>query len=508
MHSKKQYPKQTNPNDPVHALFLSFCTYSGVNQRYKPLQEKFVTSARLAQTPEFSSCYPVKMKHTLHILGIGTLVLSARSANADIFHYNNFLLGARAQALGGAYSALSDDASGVVVNPAGTAFAKGTSVSLSGVALYQRRSVYQNVYSGQNFEEKARGLASPFFGGLVRLGGQKPLSGITLGFAIAAPDFLNSEENTSLSDTPDAKIIQYRRVQSQRSGTLIALGSLAFALGKETSFGLSAGAFDVDEKSVVTQTIYQGPFSYPQYQISSAYWNSSVHSHTRLLAQGFEANFGIRSVVFSQFSLGVVAKGRILTRQSFRSEKDSLEIWTRSDGKVVSKASSPSNDDPRFQGAPVLENSRIREKKPFRSWPMEYRLGLAWLPSSWFTASLEGSHHTASPSSVAGLSRAAVTNLYGGMEVVTFGKLVFRTGAFTNFDATSERDVLNALSRGETLDFLGVTGGLFLKLGKTEYGAHYGHQWGQGDAEKSPGKRSAVRSRLQVLNFTASQSFF
>lgn len=58
-----------------------------------------------------------------------------RQARADDNHYQNYLLGDRAAGLGGAFSAISDDASGAYYNPAGLAEAPHSSVSLS-AAVY------------------------------------------------------------------------------------------------------------------------------------------------------------------------------------------------------------------------------------------------------------------------------------------------------------------------------------------------------------------------------------
>jgi len=41
---------------------------------------------------------------------------------ADEFHYNNLLIGDRASGMGGAYTAISDDASGMYYNPAGIVY--------------------------------------------------------------------------------------------------------------------------------------------------------------------------------------------------------------------------------------------------------------------------------------------------------------------------------------------------------------------------------------------------
>src|SRR3989338_10609470 len=48
---------------------------------------------------------------------------------ADEYHYNNIIIGDRASGMGGAYTAISDDPSGLYYNPAGIAFSFGRSLS-------------------------------------------------------------------------------------------------------------------------------------------------------------------------------------------------------------------------------------------------------------------------------------------------------------------------------------------------------------------------------------------
>ncbi|RYZ71254.1 MAG: hypothetical protein EOP09_04915 [Proteobacteria bacterium] len=52
-------------------------------------------------------------------LALAILTLSGASAYADQFHYHNLVVGERAMGLGGAFTAVADDASAIVYNPAG-----------------------------------------------------------------------------------------------------------------------------------------------------------------------------------------------------------------------------------------------------------------------------------------------------------------------------------------------------------------------------------------------------
>ena len=85
------------------------------------------------------------------------------TATADQFHYNNVILGERAVGLGGAYTAVADDASGVYYNPGGLAFALSNDISGSANAFYSKKTVYKNIkeLGGKDFTETAGGTFAP-----------------------------------------------------------------------------------------------------------------------------------------------------------------------------------------------------------------------------------------------------------------------------------------------------------------------------------------------------------
>jgi len=70
--------------------------------------------------------------------------LLATQSLADQQHYNNVIIGERAQGMGGAYAGVSDDASGVVYNPGGLAFAQSNDISGSANAFYNKKMKYKN----------------------------------------------------------------------------------------------------------------------------------------------------------------------------------------------------------------------------------------------------------------------------------------------------------------------------------------------------------------------------
>lgn len=70
------------------------------------------------------------------------MLLCGTSLRADDAHYQNLLVGERAGALGGAYTAIADDVSGLYYNPAGIVDAKRASLSVSASLLGLERRVH------------------------------------------------------------------------------------------------------------------------------------------------------------------------------------------------------------------------------------------------------------------------------------------------------------------------------------------------------------------------------
>ena len=81
-----------------------------------------------------------------------TCLLGAATARSDEFHYNNMIIGERAAGMGGAFTALSDDTSGMYYNPAGIVHAQTKSLSASVNAYYSLSKKYSGVIAGADLK--------------------------------------------------------------------------------------------------------------------------------------------------------------------------------------------------------------------------------------------------------------------------------------------------------------------------------------------------------------------
>jgi long-chain fatty acid transport protein len=113
-------------------------------------------------------------------------------AFADEYHYNNILIGDRASGMGGAYTAISDDASGLYYNPAGIVYSGGGNLSASVNAYHITNTTYKGVLAGKyDYERQSSALVPNFFGII------QPLGNGVVGFSYAVPDsILENQDQT------------------------------------------------------------------------------------------------------------------------------------------------------------------------------------------------------------------------------------------------------------------------------------------------------------------------
>lgn len=118
------------------------------------------------------------------------------SASADDLHYNNILIGDRAAGMGGAYTAVSDDPSGLYYNPAGIVFAAGRSFSASVNAFQYSQKKYKDVLGGNGWDRKSSNLQPNYFGIIQPLGEGK------VGFSYAVPDSRLEDQDQTFYNIP------------------------------------------------------------------------------------------------------------------------------------------------------------------------------------------------------------------------------------------------------------------------------------------------------------------
>ncbi len=180
---------------------------------------------------------------------IGTVVLLvmsswATNARADDTHYQDFVVGDRAVVLGGAFTSIANDASGVYFNPAGLSDISHTSLQLSASLYGYERNGYQDRglgFLGVPDVEKLEVaftdlIIVPASAGFARALGEPGPDGLPVqayGFSVLVPSFRSS----SFSASTDDNAIHQRRVTDRE---LWAGAGYGRKFGKQLRLGVSA----------------------------------------------------------------------------------------------------------------------------------------------------------------------------------------------------------------------------------------------------------------------------
>jgi long-chain fatty acid transport protein len=135
----------------------------------------------------------------LRCLSLGLwLVFFAQAANAAFANYNSILIGDQAAGMGGAYTAMANDASAMAYyNPAGLAFLQGHSFSAA-VGIYKK---FDTTFGKEeDFTKAPLRINQGFFRAIPSSTGSVVKKGdYTLAFSIVVPDFDNYKGDLSAS---------------------------------------------------------------------------------------------------------------------------------------------------------------------------------------------------------------------------------------------------------------------------------------------------------------------
>jgi hypothetical protein len=424
-------------------------------------------------------------------LGLCSMACMLSTATfADIYHYNNVIIGERAQGLGGAYTAVADDASGVYYNPAGLAFAQSNDISGSANAFYSKKVTYKDVFEGQDFIETSNGTFAPFFGAMQKL--DKYVKGLVGGFAYYNIDTELSEQKDEVKDAVvDASvnnkyIILRRTLNLKRSSTGASVG-LGYRMTPSLSLGFALTYLNYDELTQsflsVQQTYLDGRFDVAQ------------NIRDRLTTYGLEPAFGVQWAPFTKLSTGfVIKKGQFASSKYVKDTVKTQLVYKAPTGTSVKSETV----------APATESSA----NPIGSPPLQARLGVAYFASPELLATFDLSYTAAVDdidSSYKELNkRAAVLNEHIGVEYYMTPSMPLRLGLFTNNDGRKDFSAYNI----EKIDYKGAT--IFMAWAQPNSQIALGTilQKGTGKAHKvSSTTEQSVEAFSYTIAFSATHSF-
>ena len=442
---------------------------------------------------------------------------------ADQFHYHNFLIGDRAIGIGGAYSAISDDSSGVYYNPAGLAYALSNDISGSANAFYKSSVVYEKAVANQNFTESNSGTVPSFFGGLQKL--DNILPGLVFAFGIYEDNSELKDQNTLIQNVnlgvappcADGKarnpfvLERFHRTANERASTLNVAGALGYRIMPRVAIGVGLNYMDVDELVQEYQDVRELTNACSTAGESVDFTSlrtQNVRQH--LLGYGLQLMLAIQVIVTERLSWALTLKPGQFFSQSLDQESEVRGIQANNLTQSAIDAAAVQNQGATTNGTVISEiNNTISSNKPLGTPPLEIRSGVAYFYSPRLLLSLDLDYHGSVTNSqnIVGLGNAyekkAILDYAMGLEYYITPSVPIRLGWFTNYDA---RPTLEASQIGQRdhIDYNGESIFLAWVQPNSQIGAGFVFQQGWGQAQKVSGSAAIQKVAASSLTFAFS----
>jgi long-subunit fatty acid transport protein len=371
----------------------------------------------------------------------------AAPAEADEYHYTNLIVGDRATGMGGAYTAISDDATGLYYNPAGITYAAGRQFSASVNAYYYNEKNYKGVIGGNGYTRRSSSLLPNFFGVV------QPLGKFKVGISYAVPDSVTEDQQQAFTDlqlnpdiqpyNPGVTISSYTINFNNESNTYNFGPSIALEVADNFSTGLTLYYYQKNQHFISNQLIQT---TNGGYEWDNQYYHSS--------------EWGVRPVLGFMWSpVDAVSIGLAVSRIFVEGSDTNFMSTVRSENIQVSN--NPLDADRRSLPASASGTSAKRE------YPTQVSLGVAWFASqsflvtgdiNYFTKVNEQDEVTTDGKYTFVFRHLAepVTNIALGTEYYFTKNWALRAGLFTD-KSNTENVESGGINQAEHIDLYGGT---------------------------------------------------
>ncbi len=387
------------------------------------------------------------------------------------------IIGADAASLGGAYTAISEDASGVFYNPGGIAFSKTQGVSLTSSSLDRNELFYENALGNRDLIIKSGGFDSNFLGSTFSLSpfGFSNWYGafgiFSIGSSVTNQE-LKGENNQVQSIFLDKTYVAIKDEIKNTSYSLALSYLFTSQLGAGITLGMNS---DTDSKQQFFNFCFkdanaQGKLKDLKSCIAANGIEKDQHDHAFII-------MGVRWELDPKTSIGLsIRGGRTLTRKFMKSSFGNQTLLN-SDGTYASAEDLESADQAKYKITESKENIDYGKENI----PLNGRLGLA---STFFdsrflmTSDVMYFHKIAATKSTS--AKKSTFNYALGIRYHMNPKSSISSGVFTNNDFREKPKDINT-SREKT-DYTGGTMSVSYLFGATLGYITAIHQYGKGYA--------------------------
>ena len=382
------------------------------------------------------------------ILFGGLVAFSAGTAASDEYHYTNLIIGDRASGMGGAYTAVADDATGLYYNPAGVAYSAGRNISASVNAYYNTEKTYKSVIGGNGWIRTSSSLLPNYFGVV------QPVGKFRIGISYAVPESIMENQdqtfnNLALSNqvaNPNVDIKSYIINFNNESNTYNFGPSIAMELNSKLSAGLTLYYYQKRTMFILNQilktdridpTISAGG---PGYE-----WSNVKRLSTEW---GFRPVLGFMLTPVDNVSVGLALSKVFI--------EGSNTMW-----QVSQRAQNISPGEVDYINLPDGQTTTNQTSK----YPTQISLGVAWFPTQSLLLTADVNYVTKVNEQDVVVNNAmyglrpeakAVTNIALGGEYYVSKSLAMRAGLYTNY-ANTPQIVSGVKDQNEHIDMYGGT---------------------------------------------------
>lgn len=316
--------------------------------------------------------------------------------------------------MGGAYSAISDDPSGLYYNPAGIAHAAGASLNGSVNAYNSTYSEYKNVFGDKSWKRTSSGLIPNFFGLI------QPFAGGMAGFSVVVTDAVADDQDQHFSNfTPTGGVaVQDYYINFNNQDTTYNIGpSFAYKPRDDIAVGLSLYGHYRKQQFILNQQVYLAT--------TEQVW---TNSYFQIVEYGINPVLGLMWSPFERLSVGMTLRKTVLLQSSSRAQTTNKEATD----VVISQ--------------PAVSTFTERREQP-----LQLNIGGAYFANDRLLFSADVTWNQSAG------NRQSVVNFAAGSEYYLNSQWALRTGLFSNLANTPK---LSAAQTGQ-LEHVDLYGGSF-----------------------------------------------
>lgn len=391
-------------------------------------------------------------------------------AVADEFHYNNLLIGDRASGMGGAYTAVSDDATGMYYNPAAIVYVGDRNFSASVNAYYSQSKKIENVVGTRPYERKSSALLANYFGIV------KPLGKYKIGFSYAVPDAVSEDQHQTFENV-DSFVSRLTINLNNKDNTINIGPSIAMEISDKLAVGVTLYGHQRDALVILNQ--------FQERPDTTTHWENK---YFRLSEMGVRPILGVSWAPAEKLSLGLSMSQTYVLNSETKSQRT---CWDSTADICIVNGLTPSIQ------VPYISQSGIKRQYPFRT-----AIGAAYFVDRNLLFSGDVTYHTAVHDPVYG-DKMATVNAAVGTEYYLSKKWAVRAGLYTNM-ASSPSIQAGVTNIEEHINMYGVSLSVSNFSGSSSVTLGGSVRYGQGQAQLLTDKSVQNATTLGWLIFLSS----